>query len=402
MKRTAIDYINKESVTCLLKTLVNIPSPYFHEKEIMATVYTWLEEHNLSPQFHHYNEMKITQFQGLNVIGTIKGKKHGPKVYFNGHIDTVNQCNGWDTDPFKAVVKEGKLYGLGALDMKSGVVAIMLALEAFKSLHNDFNGEIVYSIVSDEEGPYGLGTDAVIRDGIADNVDVAIVTEPSSGFCKKPFPCVCLGARGGFNYIVTLKGKSSHAANPERGINALVDSAKLMIELEKSSLIEDEKLGKGSICILGCNSKNEACSVPDEASFTVFRHVVNGEDEDYVKKELFNAVARAGISSKVEYSLREHPNEETKGFLPYTIDENNSYVEKFIESVEEASKKKCTIDYFKSIGDFNYVGSRLKVPTIIFGPDGGNYHTSNEYVIIDTVIETALSIYNYLCNLLCN
>jgi len=119
MKRTAIDYINKESVTCLLKTLVNIPSPYFHEKEIMATVYTWLEEHNLSPQFHHYNEMKITQFQGLNVIGTIKGKKHGPKVYFNGHIDTVNQCNGWDTDPFKAVVKDDKLYGLGAL-IRSG------------------------------------------------------------------------------------------------------------------------------------------------------------------------------------------------------------------------------------------------------------------------------------------
>ena len=70
--------------------------------------------------------------------------------------------------------------------------------------------------------------------------------------------------------------------------------------------------------------------------------------------------------------------------------------------MEEASKKKCTIDYFKSIGDFNYVGSRLKVPTIIFGPDAGNYHTSNEYVIIDTVTETALSIYNYLCNLLCN
>ncbi len=130
--------------------------------------------------------------------------------------------------------------------------------------------------------------------------------------------------------------------------------------------------------------------------------MVNGEDADYVKKELFNAVERAGISSKVEYSLREYPNEETKGFLPYTIDENNPYVGKFIESVEEVSRRKCTIDYFKSIGDFNYIGSRLKVPTIIFGPDGGNYHTCNEYVKIDTVIDTALSIYNYLSNILCN
>ena len=110
MRKTAIDYINRERVICLLKTLVNVPSPYFHEKEVMNTVYTWLKEHDLNPEFHHYEEKKITQFQGLNVIGTLKGKKHGPKIYFNGHVETVNQCNGWDTDPFKATIKEDKLY----------------------------------------------------------------------------------------------------------------------------------------------------------------------------------------------------------------------------------------------------------------------------------------------------
>ncbi len=402
MKKNAIDYINKENVINLLTTLVNIPSPYFHEEKIMDTVHLWLNNRGLDPKFHYYSEKKVTNFHGVNVIGTLKGKEPGPKIYLNGHIDTVNQCEGWVTPPFTAEIHNNKLYGIGALDMKSGVSAIMLALEAFKNLNGDFNGEIIYSIVSDEEGPYGLGTDAVIKDGLVDNIDVAIVTEPSSGFCKKPFPCVCLGARGGFNYTVTLKGKSSHAANPEKGINAAVDCAKVIIELEKSTLIEDENLGKGSICILNINSKSEACSVPDTASFTVFRHVVRGEDSDYIKNELFQAVKKANISSSIEFSFREYPSEDTKGFLPYTVDKNNEYVDKFIKTVEKVSNKQCTVDYFKSIGDFNYIGSRLNVPTVIFGPNGDNYHTCNEYVEIDTVVETSMCIYNYLCDLLCS
>lgn len=401
MIKTVKNYISTGRVTSLLTELVNIPSTYFNEKDAMDFVYHWLKKRNLNPKFHDYHEHKVTKFDGINVIGNLKGHRSGPKIYLNGHLDTVNPCNGWKTDPFKASVIEDRLYGLGALDMKAGVAAIMIALEAFKALNRDFGGEIIYSIVSEEEGPFGLGTDAIIRDGLVENIDVAIVTEPSSGFCKKPFPCVCLGARGGFNYTVTLTGKSAHAANPEEGINAVVECAKIILELEKSILREDEKLGKGSICILGCNGPDEVCSVPDRASFKVFRHIVNGEDYDYVKKELFEAVERAGVSSQVEFALRDYPYEEIKGFPAYTVEEDNPYVKAFIEATEMTTSKQCNVDYFKSIGDFNYIGTRLNAPTIIFGPKGENYHTANEYVEIDTVVETALVIYEYLFEVLC-
>ena len=59
--------------------------------------------------------------------------------------------HGWTYNGFKATVEDNKLYGLGALDMKSGAAAIMLALEAFKNLSGNFKGEIIYSFVSDEE-----------------------------------------------------------------------------------------------------------------------------------------------------------------------------------------------------------------------------------------------------------
>ena len=58
--------------------------------------------------------------------------------------------------------------------------------------------------------------------------------------------------------------------------------------------------------------------------------------------------------------------------------------------------KVLTLSYFSSIGDFNYLGSRLKVPTFVFGPNGANYHTANEYVEIDSVVKTARIIYEFL------
>ena len=58
------------------------------------------------------------------------------------------------------------------------------------------------------------------------------------------------------------------------------------------------------------------------------------------------------------------------------------------------------IAYFSSVGDFNYLGSRVKVPTFVFGPNGENYHSADEYVELNTVVETAEVIYDYLVSIL--
>lgn len=393
--------LDKEKVVKLLSQLIEIYSPYFHEEEAMNFTYNWLLERNIPAKYHKYSEKKVTGFDGINIIGSIKGKENGPKVYLNGHLDTVSICEGWTKNPLKATIEGDKLYGLGSLDMKGGVCAIMLALEAFLNEHKDFNGEIIYSFVSDEEGPFGLGTDALILNGITNGVDCAIVPEPSSGFCGLKFPCLCLGARGGYNYTVTFQGKSSHAATPELGINAIIDASKVLIELEKTELIEDDKLGKGSICIIDAKGGGAACSTADTASFTVFRHIVRGEDQNYIREEINRAVERAGIKSKVKMEFRDSPHEEANGFMPYITDENNIYTREFQESIKRVTGEYGKVAYFSSIGDFNYLGSRVKVPTFIFGPSGNNFHSADEWVSIDSVVKTSNTIYDYLVNLLC-
>ncbi|MDW7668879.1 MAG: ArgE/DapE family deacylase [Bacillota bacterium] len=392
--------INRDETVELLKSLVSIYSPYFKEEEVMKFVHNWLEERDIDTKFFNYNDDKVTKFEGIDVIGEIKGSKKGPKVLLNGHLDTVTICEGWDTEPTEPVIKDGKLYGIGALDMKSGVAAMMIAMKAFKEKHKDFNGSIMYSFVSDEEGPYGLGTNFLIHENIINDADVAIVPEPSAGFMEKEFPCLCLGARGGYSYKVRFKGKSSHAANPEKGISAIVDASKVILELKKLNLKTDEHLGKGDICIIEIKGGGAACSVADLAEFTVFRHIVVGEDKTTLKAEVDEAVKKAGIQSEYEVIFRDAPTPNSDGFLPYLVDINNEYTQKFIESIKDVTNKDPKISYFSSIGDFNYIGSRLNIPTFVFGPSGERYHSANEYVVLDEVVETSKIIFNYLERLL--
>ncbi len=389
-------YINRENTESLLSDLVKIYSPYFHENEVMDYAHDWFKKRKLPVEYHHFHEKKITDFRGTNVIGRLKGQEEGPTILLNGHLDSVEKCEGWTRDPLGAAIEGDKLYGIGSLDMKAGCAAIMLAVEAFANTFDLFNGEILYTLVSDEEGPYGLGTDALILDGITDHVDAAIVPEPSSGFCQVPFPCLCLGARGGWNYTVSFTGKASHAAFPEQGINAIIEAYKVISELKKSKLQTDTKLGKGSICVIGMNGGGAAASVADKASFTIFRHIVRGEDRSYLRREIDQAIKRAGIKAKASIKFRDAPHSENAGFRPYVVSKTNPYTKIIDESIVSVTGEKSNIAYFASIGDFNYLGSRVKVPTYVFGPDGANFHTADEYVNIDSVVKTSEVIYAFL------
>ncbi len=394
------EYINYERAVNLLTDLVKIESPYFHEAEIMDYTYSWLQKRGLPATYHHYHESKITNFKGTNVVGELTGSEEGPTVLLNGHLDTVQICDGWTKDPLGAKIEGGKLYGVGALDMKGGDTAIMLAVEAFAATVPQFNGKVQYTFVSDEEGPYGLGTDALIVDNIISDVDVAIVTEPSSGFCGIEFPCLCLGARGGWNYKVSITGKSAHAANPEKGINAITEASRLICELEKAELKVHPKLGKGALCVIDIEGGGAACSVADKAVFSIFRHVIIGEDRDYLIKEVEDAAERAGVKGRLSIKFRDAPNPDSVGFQPYVVSESNPYTKAFKESILDATGEDPHIAYFSSMGDFNYLGSRSRLPTYIFGPNGQNYHSADEYVELDSVVKTGEVIYDYLKRIL--
>ena len=97
-----------------------------------------------------------TATRGVNVVARFDGRSRGPTVHFNSHIDVVEAGDGWTVDPFAGVVKDGRVYGRGACDMKGGLAASIIAVEAFMEVNPDFPGAIEISGTVDEEsGGFG-------------------------------------------------------------------------------------------------------------------------------------------------------------------------------------------------------------------------------------------------------
>ncbi|MFP4481490.1 MAG: M20 family metallopeptidase [Thermovirgaceae bacterium] len=388
---------DEKELTGLLAELVKIPSPYFEEEQVMEFAHSWLSDAGVPVDYHRFHEDRIFDYRGVNVVGRLESGRPGPTVVVNGHLDTVKLCDGWTRDPFAANVEGNRMYGLGACDMKGGCAAIMMVLREFAKAEGDFYGKILYSLVCDEEGPFGLGTDALILDGfIPQDADVAVIAEPSSAFSGVGFPSLCLGARGGWNYSVRVKGKSAHGAQPECGINAVSEAAKILLELEKTKLPAHEKLGPGSICCIDFHGGGAALSVPDEALFSIFRHVTVGETKETVLREAEEAIKKAKVAAKADIRFRDAPHEDCDGFPAYVVPEDNPYVVGMKKSMEAVTGKTPETSYFASVGDFCYTGGRLNIPTLVAGPKGGNFHGADEYVELDTVTATAEYLYDFL------
>ncbi|NMA93594.1 MAG: M20 family metallopeptidase [Clostridiales bacterium] len=394
-------YFERQDVIELLSKLVGIRSPYFEEEEIMAFTKNWCMENGLNARIMHYHEKKITNFKGQNVLVELKGQGPGPKLCLNGHLDTVKLCAGWTKNPL-GELDDDRFYGVGSLDMKGGVVAELLALKAFREDFGDrFKGEIIASFVSDEEGPFGLGTDAVIEAGLLKGTSVSLCTEPNPLSGEGEFPALILGAKGGYGLGIELFGKSAHASKPETGINAVVDAAAVVDRIKHIKCLQDPLLGSGVYCVLGIESEIGACSVPDFAKIQLFRHTVPGEDKKTISAELKKAIEEADIRSEWKIVFRDTPSEGTDGFMPYTVDEKHPYTKMLLGSIKAVCNKDAVISYYLSIGDFNYLGSRLDgAPVFVFGPRGENIHGSDEYVYISSIQLIASVIYDFMTRLL--
>ena len=383
--------IDREETISLLQDLVRIHSPYFEEAEITEYVHDWLDSRGLDPEYHPVTEPDITGFEGNNVIARLRGTDpEAPTLLLNAHMDTVELVEAWDEDPLSGRIEDGKLYGQGACDMKGGLAGIMVAFGALAAADVDLAGDVLFTAVVDEEGPYGLGANQLIRDSITDDCDAAIVTEPGPILAREDIknPALLLGARGRFLYDITVTGEAAHGSQPEKGTNAVVDAGRLADALAAMDVGSHDQLGDGSVCPLKIDGGGETLSVPESCRLLIDRHVVVGETEDIVREDAESVVKNLALDSTVEIGFREAPAPDVR-YGPYVTDADDPLVNALWTGVETVISDEPAISYFSSVGDFNYFGHRAGLPTVIVGPDGENIHGAGEFVYTDDVVEVA-------------
>jgi succinyl-diaminopimelate desuccinylase len=171
-------------------------------------------------------------FEGIENLYARRGAE-GPNLCFAGHTDVVptGAADAWSSGPFEAEVKDGVLYGRGAVDMKGGIAAWVAAVSRVLA-EGEPKGSLSFLITGDEEGPALHGTKRVVETLMAEGevIDACVVGEPSSS--QVLGDTIKVGRRGSLNTWITVTGKQGHVAYPERAANPAPVIAKLMARLD--------------------------------------------------------------------------------------------------------------------------------------------------------------------------
>ena len=175
---------------------------------------------------------EFMQFEDVTNLWLRRGSE-APLVVFAGHTDVVptGPEDEWDSPPFIPTIRDGKLYGRGAADMKSSIAAMAVACKNFVETHPNHNGSIAFLITSDEEGPAINGTVKVVDElqGRNENIDMCVVGEPSS--TKMLGDVIKNGRRGSLSASLLINGVQGHVAYPHLAKNPVHDFSPALAEL---------------------------------------------------------------------------------------------------------------------------------------------------------------------------
>jgi acetylornithine deacetylase/succinyl-diaminopimelate desuccinylase-like protein len=355
-----------EEAAVLTAELVSFRSYPGEEGPVQHHVAGWLETNGLEP------ELQPTEGDRPNVIARVENGA-GPTLLLNGHVDTVLAVEGWASDPWTARRDGDRLYGLGAADMKSGVAAAMLATRALAQNRDRWRGSVVFSSVVDEEA-YSIGARALISSGI--QADYCVVTESS---WERP----ALGSVGKVLVRIDVTGKAAHASWPWEGINAATEAARLVARLDEIPLLEHPRM-RGSRCVLSFASGNDqyVITVPEKARVILNRMIVAGESSESVLAEVRALID--DLDSPATFELAIDP----PYYPPWETETEHPVALALARAYEAESGRQPEWGYW-GFGDMNLFSEEARIPTVMIGPRGHNFHQADEWVDVPSIAATS-------------
>ena len=331
-----------------------------------------------------FDEVKVDSYG--NVIGCIKGKHPGKKLLFDAHMDTVpvSDPSAWTMNPWGGEIKDGKLYGRGATDMKGSLAAMMCAAAEFaKETDKDFAGELYIAGVVHEECFEGVASREISKQV---NPDYVVIGEASDLNLK-------IGQRGRAEVVVETFGKPAHSANPEKGINAVYKMSKVIDAIRTLTPPEHPVLGKGILELTDIKSSPYpgASVVPEYCRCTYDRRLLVGETKESVLapiQALLDELMKSDeqLKAKVSYAVGEetcYTGEKIHGerFFPgWVFDKEDDFVQAVYKQLKQDGFTPEITKYNFCTNASHYAGE-AGIKTLGMGPSNESLaHVVDEYV----------------------
>lgn len=390
-----------------LVSLIRIPSITGEEDAVVSHIANWLQRFDAEIDYWNdgiaslqrddrYPGHEVERAWAPVVVGVLRGEQPGPSVLLTGHVDVVppGEYANWDDEPFSGLARGDRIFGCGASDMKSGLVAAMAAFQAFAESGRNFPGRIIFAAVPAEEDS-GLGTLAAIRGGW--DAHAAIIPEPTLG--QNGIPELVIAHAGAMSLRIRVPGKAAHASKRLQGESALDhfitvykamrEHERMINERETHPLMQVHKLpyatNVGTI-----HGGLWSSSVMDmiEAQVRVgvgLNETIQEAQETFIKTILEHI--------KDDPWLSEHPPEIkplASGFGSAQTREDHPLVGALAEAAEEEFRQSTKISAAPYGCDMSGWVRLANVPTVVYGPGEIEMaHAPNESVSLEATYRVA-------------
>ncbi len=318
-----------------------------------------------------------------NVILIARGSGSGKSLMLNAHSDTVGVSEM--DNPFEPTIENGRMYGRGSYDMKSGLASCMLAVKQAKNMN--LSGDVILTAVVDEEYA-SVGTQAIIKEWERWQADAVIVTEPTELDISI--------AHKGFVWLeVEVFGKSAHGSRPHLGIDAITKMGKVLVKIDQLDQAlranpTHALLKSGSLHASTITGGEDISMYPAYCKLMIERRTIPGETPESVQAEI-QAILDEIKQSDPDFKAQVKT---TLSRSPFGIDPNHPIV----QLLQNKAKAVLPRDV-QFIGTTFWMDAALLaehgIPTVVLGAHGDGAHAKVEWVDLASV-QHCLDIYTAL------
>jgi succinyl-diaminopimelate desuccinylase len=398
----AVESLEEELIE-FAKEIVSIPTenpPGTNYKECAKAIGKMMEKIGCEVEYVYVPEEKLKElaphgegYPRVSVIGRYKGTMERPNIHFSGHFDVVPAGEGWSIDPYEPVVKDGKLYGRGSSDQKSGIVSQIFAIYALKKAGIKLKGTIISSATPDEETGGDAGMGYLVKNGYLDrnNTDYCVITE-----CLD-VDKVCLGHRGTLWFELVTKGVQSHGSMPDEGVNAIDNMKKVLNAIDeeiKPLLVENSKYPiqpeacrKSTLTVTTIQAGNKVNTVPNLCKATFDWRLIPETSVSWAKER---------IISICENIKKQDPNFDYEFNVimevePTIVPDDTDVVNAFLKAGKEYLNRDMAFSLSPGSDDQKYVVKDGKLEQcIVYGPGPLVVaHKVDEYVEVEDMKTSA-------------